>query len=75
MSPRSGTKIAEVIELLQRGDGATVAELAVATDWLTHTTRAAITGLRKRGYAIAIDRTNKASGIGLSDRADGDEQR
>jgi Protein of unknown function (DUF3489) len=62
MAPRSGTKIAEVIELLQRSDGATVAELAVATSWLTHTTRAALTGLRKRGYAIAIDRTDKLRG-------------
>jgi DNA-binding IclR family transcriptional regulator len=62
MSPRSGTKIAEVIELLQREDGATLTELAVTTGWLTHTTRAALTGLRKRGYAIAADRTDKLRG-------------
>jgi len=62
MSPRSGTKIAEVISLLQRGDGATLAELVAATGWLPHTTRAALTGLRKRGYGIAIDRTDKPRG-------------
>jgi hypothetical protein len=62
MSPRSGTKIADVIALLQRGDGATLAELVAATGWLAHTTRAALTGLRKRGYAIAIDRTDKPRG-------------
>jgi len=62
MSPRSGTKIAEVIALLQRGDGATLAELVAATGWLPHTTRAALTGLRKRGYALAIDRTDKRRG-------------
>jgi hypothetical protein len=62
MFPRSGTKIAEVITLLQRGDGATLAELVAATGWLPHTTRAALTGLRKRGYAIAIDRTDKRRG-------------
>ena len=62
MSPRGGTKIAEVIALLQRGDGATLAELVAATGWLPHTTRAALTGLRKRGYAIAIDRTDKRRG-------------
>ena len=61
-SPRGGTKIARVIELLQRGDGATLAELVVATGWLPHTTRAALTGLRKRGYAVGIDRTDKARG-------------
>jgi DNA-binding IclR family transcriptional regulator len=62
MSPRGGTKIAEVIALLQRGDGATLAELVAVTGWLPHTTRAALTGLRKRGYAIAIDRTDKTRG-------------
>ena len=61
-SPRGGTKIAQVIELLQRSDGATVDELVVATGWLPHTTRAALTGLRKRGYAVGIDRADKARG-------------
>jgi Protein of unknown function (DUF3489) len=62
MPPRSDTKIAKIIALLQRGDGATLAELVAATGWLPHTTRAALTGLRKRGYAIAIDRTDKPRG-------------
>jgi hypothetical protein len=60
ISPRIGTKVAEVIALLQRGDGATLAELVAATGWLPHTTRAALTGLRKRGYAI--DRTHESRG-------------
>lgn len=62
VSPRSGTKIAEVIALLKRSDGASLAELVAATGWLAHTTRAALTGLRKRGYAIAIGRTDKRGG-------------
>ena len=57
-----GTKIAQVIELLQGNDGATLAELVAATGWLPHTARAALTGLRKRGYAVGIDRTDKARG-------------
>jgi Protein of unknown function (DUF3489) len=61
-SPRGGTKIAQVVELLQRGDGATLAELVAATGWLPHTTRAALTGLRKRGYAVGIYRADKARG-------------
>jgi hypothetical protein len=61
-SPRRGTKIAQVIELLQGNDGATLAELVAATAWLPHTARAALTGLRKRGYAIGINRTDKARG-------------
>ena len=58
ISPRNGTKVAEVIALLQRGDGATLAELVAATGWLPHTTRAALTGLRKRGYTRLIGPTS-----------------
>jgi len=43
-------------------DGSTLAELVAATGCLPHTTRAALAGLRKRGYAIAIDRTDKPRG-------------
>ena len=58
--PRDGTKIAKVIGLLQRDDGATLDEVIAATGWLPHTSRAAFTGLRKRGYAI--ERRPRASG-------------
>lgn len=51
-APREGTKIAGVVGLLQRADGATLDEVIAATGWLPHTSRAALTGLRKRGYAI-----------------------
>lgn len=46
------TKSAMVLDLLRRADGATLAELIDATAWLPHTTRAALTGLRKKGHAI-----------------------
>jgi hypothetical protein len=46
------TKSAKVIALLQQEQGATLAELIAATGWLPHTTRAALTGLRKKGHAI-----------------------
>jgi hypothetical protein len=61
-APRDGTKLAQVIELLQRGDGATIDDLIAATGWLAHTTRAALTGLRKRGYVVTIDRSDKERG-------------
>ena len=61
-APRDGTKLAQVIELLRRRDGATINDLIAATRWLAHTTRAARTGLRKRGYAVTIDRSNKERG-------------
>jgi hypothetical protein len=46
------SKIAQVQALLEREPGATLAELVVATGWQPHTTRAMLTGLRKKGHAI-----------------------
>ncbi|WP_097092264.1 DUF3489 domain-containing protein [Novosphingobium sp. Chol11] len=46
------TKSALVLEMLRREAGATLSELASATNWLPHTTRAALTGLRKKGHGI-----------------------
>lgn len=51
-APRSGSKIAAVLDLLARNEGASIDEIIGATGWLPHTTRAALTGLRKRGCAI-----------------------
>jgi hypothetical protein len=48
----AASKTATVIALLQRADGATLGDLVAATGWLPHTTRAALTGLRKKGHAI-----------------------
>ncbi len=52
VSPRAGTKQALVVEMLSKERGATLDSLIEATGWLPHTTRAALTGLRKKGYAI-----------------------
>ena len=46
------TKIGKVIALLERKDGATLDEMVKATGWLPHTTRAALTGLKKKGHTI-----------------------
>ncbi len=54
-APRQGTKIARVIELLQRDQGARLDELIAATGWLPHTARAALTGLRHRGYDVRLE--------------------
>jgi hypothetical protein len=50
-----------VVGLLASREGASVEALAQATGWLAHTTRAALTGLRKRGYAI--ERLRGADGV------------
>ena len=46
------TKADKVIALLKRKQGATLEEMVQATDWLPHTARAAMTGLRKKGHVI-----------------------
>ena len=54
--PREGSKIAQVIKRLSQEAGASLPELIQLTGWLPHTTRAAMTGLRKRGYTVALER-------------------
>lgn len=58
---RAPSKIAQVLALLRRSEGATLAELVEATGWLPHTTRAALTGLRKKGHVLAKDKRGEAT--------------
>lgn len=50
--PREGSKSLRLVEMLSMPNGASIVELMNATGWLAHTTRAAVTGLRKRGFAV-----------------------
>ena len=54
---RPGGKLAAVLEAVARPDGATLADLTAASGWLPHTTRAAITRLRQRGYDVRLATT------------------
>ncbi len=58
--PRPASKQALILSLLSRRQGASLAEMMQATDWLPHTTRAALTGLRQRG--CTIERSISADG-------------
>ena len=49
---RTGTKAELVLGLLRRSEGATLSELVDATGWLPHSTRAVLTGLRKKGHVV-----------------------
>jgi hypothetical protein len=49
---RAGSKQGKIIDLMKRTKGATLDEMIEATEWLPHTTRAALTGLRKRGLTV-----------------------
>lgn len=58
------TKSAQLIALLEAEHGASIAELVAALDWQPHTTRAALTGLRKKGHEIVktnVDDTTRYS--------------
>jgi hypothetical protein len=57
---RPGTKQALVADLLGREQGATLDELIAATGWLPHTTRAALTGLRRKG--CRLEKSTRADG-------------
>ena len=46
------TKKEELIQMLTRKAGADVAMISDKLGWQTHTTRAALTGLRKAGYEV-----------------------
>ena len=58
---RSGTKQAMVLDLLHRKDGASIEDLTSVTGWLPHTTRSALTGLRKKGHVIVNERVDGVS--------------
>ena len=62
---RDGTKQANLIELLKRPDGASLAEMVQATGWLQHTVRGAMAGALKKKLGLNI----------VSDKTDGQERK
>jgi hypothetical protein len=50
------SKSAQVLDLLSRPEGATIDQLVTATGWLPHTTRAVLTGFKKKGYILVSDK-------------------
>lgn len=51
------TKKSQLIKMLSARAGADIATISGKLGWQTHTTRAAITGLRKAGYEITVEKT------------------
>ena len=52
------TKVGTVLELLRRPQGCSLDELIAATGWQPHTTRAALTGLKKKGHQLTSNKPN-----------------
>lgn len=48
----------QLAALLLRDEGATLTQMITATGWLPHTTRAALTGLKKKGLTISSDKVD-----------------
>jgi hypothetical protein len=52
--PKANSKLGIVLGLLEEPAGVSLDKLVEVTGWLPHTTRAALTGLRKRGFRIEL---------------------
>lgn len=59
---KPASKSSLILAMLERPEGATIAQIVDATSWLPHTTRAALTGLKKKGNQVT------------SEKADGEER-
>src|SRR5687767_11527114 len=55
-SAKAPTKAQIILGLLRRDEGATLEQLVAATGWLPHTTRAALTGIKRKGHALSSDK-------------------
>lgn len=54
--PNPLTKTRLILDLLRRDEGVTLAQLVAATGWLPHTTRAALTGIKRKGHALSSEK-------------------
>jgi hypothetical protein len=61
--PRASTKRAMLITMLERAQGASVAEIGQRLGWLPHTVRAAITGLRHAGREVIRNKDQNGQSV------------
>ena len=52
------TKNQQVIDLLSREGGTTLDEMSTLANWLPHSTRSFMTGLKKKGHVIERDKVD-----------------
>ena len=58
----TGSKQAQVIEMLRRADGATIDEIAAATGWQRHSVRGVISGALKKKLGLDVMSANEQRG-------------
>ena len=51
---RAGTKQAALVAMLQRPEGATIAQIVEATGWQPHTVRGAVAGALKKRLGLMV---------------------
>jgi hypothetical protein len=54
-APRTNTKQAQLIEMLRRPEGASIAEVVAAMQWQAHTVRGAIAGALKKKLGLKVE--------------------
>ncbi|WP_165787544.1 DUF3489 domain-containing protein [Minwuia thermotolerans] len=60
---RPGTRQAQLLDLLQRDEGADIDEMVQFIGWQPHSVRAVLTGFRKRG--IEVTRSKEGNGVSV----------
>lgn len=60
VAPRTGTKLATIIETMRQPHGATITQMMAATGWQAHTVRGVISGMVKKKFGHVVF-TEKAS--------------
>lgn len=53
-TPRAGTKLAKLVDMLRAESGATCDELAAATGWQRHTVRGALAGAVRKRLGLTV---------------------
>jgi hypothetical protein len=71
--PRDDSKLATIIKLLKRSEGATLAQMTNATGWQTHSVRGAMSGAlgKMRGLTITSVKTDGVRVYRITERAGG----